>query len=109
MTLAGRRDGEPAGYLEIALAIVDHVEADGIESDLEPLFRRVAFNVLARNWRLAPVFDLNPGPRLAEHTLALDGLLRIPDLDLVRESAPSRCGRGLGRGGGLPRGHCIGD
>lgn len=104
MTLSSKQDGEPASYLEIALAVADHVEADAIESDLEQLFRRVAFNVLAGNrddhlrnhgflrgwggWRLAPAFDLNPSPRLAEHTLALDGLLRIPDLDLVRESAP---------------------
>lgn len=104
MTLAGKRDGEQASYLEIALAIADHVEPEAIESDLDQLFRRVAFNVLAANrddhlrnhgflrgwagWRLAPAFDLNPTPRMAEHTLALDDILHIPDIELVRETAP---------------------
>jgi serine/threonine-protein kinase HipA len=75
-----------------------------IEEDLRELFRRAAFNVLSANrddhlrnhgflrsrtgWRLAPAFDINPSPEKLEHALALDGHLRIPELPIVRETAP---------------------
>ena len=79
MTLAGRRDHEDAGYLDVARAIVDHGDPAAIEDDLQQLFRRVVFNVLTadrddhlRNhgflhqqgdsWTLSPAFDLNPNP-----------------------------------------------
>ncbi len=105
MTLAGRRDGEDgAGYLDIAQAIESVGDPDAIETDLEQLFRRVVFNVLISNhddhlrnhgflrepsgWRLAPAFDVNPSPLTGEHSLTLDGELRIPDLDAVRATAP---------------------
>lgn len=104
MTLAGRRDNEDASYLDIARAIVELGDPDAIETDLRQLFRRVAFNVLTANrddhlrnhgflrtrtgWRLAPAFDVNPLPEKHEHTLALDDSVRVPDLDLVRETAP---------------------
>ncbi len=104
MTLAGKRDGEPASYLDIALAVADHVQADAIEVDLDQLFRRLVFNVLAANrddhlrnhgflrslggWRLAPAFDVNPSPGSPEHTLAIDETVRTPDLDLALETAP---------------------
>jgi serine/threonine-protein kinase HipA len=104
MTLAGRRDHEDAGYLDIARAIVIHGDPAAIEQDLQQLFRRVVFNVLtadrddhlrnhgflrtAGGWRLSPAFDVNPSPQKQEHSLALDDSLRVPDLDIVRETAP---------------------
>lgn len=104
MTLTGRRDHEDASYLDIARAIAELGDPVAIEEDLRQLFRRVVFNVLTANrddhlrnhgflrsrggWRLAPAFDVNPTPQKHEHVLALDGSLRTPDLDLVRETAP---------------------
>lgn len=104
MTLTGRRDNEDASYLDVARAIVDLGDSSAIEADLDQLFRRLVFNVLTANrddhlrnhgflrtrrgWRLAPAFDVNPSPEKREHSLALDGTVRIPDLDLVRETAP---------------------
>jgi len=104
MTLTGRRDGEEgASYLDIAQAIEGFGDPDSIEADLEQLFRRVAFNVLVSNhddhlrnhgflrgpggWRLAPAFDVNPSPFTEEHNLTLDGRIRSPDLDVLRETA----------------------
>lgn len=103
MTLAAKRDGAEASYLDVALAIADHGDPAAIDLDLEQLFRRVVFNVLVANrddhlrnhgflrasggWRLAPAFDLNPAPDKPEHTLALDDAIRAPDLSLVRETA----------------------
>jgi serine/threonine-protein kinase HipA len=104
MTLTGRRDHEDASYLDIARAIAELGEPAAIEEDLRQLFRRVVFNVLTANrddhlrnhgflrssggWRLAPAFDVNPTPQKHEHVLALDGSLRTPDLEIVRETAP---------------------
>jgi len=103
MTLAGKRDNEDAGYLDIARAIVEHGAPAAIGSDLEQLFRRLAFNILVGNrddhlrnhgflrteegWRLAPAFDVNPSPAKLEHSLAIDAAVRAPDLDLARETA----------------------
>jgi serine/threonine-protein kinase HipA len=104
MTLVGGRDHDDASYLDVARAIVNFVDSAAIEDDLHQLFRRVVFNVLtadrddhlrnhgflrtSRGWRLAPAFDVNPSPHTREHSLALDGSLRLPDLDIVRETAP---------------------
>lgn len=90
MTLSGRRDGEEAGYLDIARAIVDFGDPVAIDTDLSQLFRRLAFNLLVGNrddhlrnhgflrgpggWRLAP--------------LAIDDSVRAPDMDVARETAP---------------------
>jgi serine/threonine-protein kinase HipA len=103
MTLCGRRDGEEASYLDIALAIADHADPAGIEADLAQLYRRLAFNVLTshrddhlRNhgflrgpdgWRLAPAFDLNPTPGKLGHELSIDGASREGDIELVRDAA----------------------
>lgn len=103
MTLAGRRDGEEASYLDVAQAITLLGDPAAIAADLEQLFRRVMFNVLVANrddhlrnhgflrtrrgWRLAPAFDLNPASDKAEHGLALDERVRLPDLALVHETA----------------------
>lgn len=104
MTLAGRHDNEDASYLDMAQAIVNLGDPAAIEDDLHQLFRRVVFNVLISNrddhlrnhgflrtdrgWRLAPAFDVNPSPQAREHSLALDDSIRIPDLDVVRGTAP---------------------
>ena len=103
MTLAGKRDNEDAGYLDIARAIAEYGAPATIESDLEQLFRRLVFNILVGNrddhlrnhgflraaggWRLAPAFDVNPSPAKLEHSLAIDAAVRAPDLDLARETA----------------------
>lgn len=103
MTLAQKRNGEAASYLDIVEAIEDHGDPKAIEEDLEQLFRRAVFAVLAahrddhlrnhaflrtpQGWRLAPAFDLNPLPDKPEHTIAFDDRLRVPDLGLVLETA----------------------
>ncbi len=104
MTLAGKRDGVDASYLDVAEAIEQHGDASSIEAELEQLFRRVVLNVLAANrddhlrnhgflrtrrgWRLAPAFDLNPASTNPEHTLALDESNRDPDLSVAIATAP---------------------
>ena len=104
MTLVGRGDNEPGGYLDIVQAIETYGAPTTMELELEQLFRRLVFNVMVANrddhlrnhgflrrpegWRLAPAFDVNPSPEKRDHSLALDGDLRIPDLDLVRETSP---------------------
>jgi serine/threonine-protein kinase HipA len=104
MTLVGKRDNENASYLDVARAIVNLADPAGIVDDLQQLYRRVVFNVLTANrddhlrnhgflrstkgWRLAPAFDVNPSPEKLEHSLAINDTLRIPDLELVRETAP---------------------
>lgn len=104
MTLVGKSDHENASYLDVAQAIVKLVDPAGIRDDLEELFRRVVFNLLtanrddhlrnhgflrtSRGWRLAPAFDVNPSPEKLEHSLALNDTLRVPELEIVRETAP---------------------
>jgi len=104
MTLAGRTDGEEgASYADVVRAIESFGDPAKIEDDLQQLFRRVAFNVLISNhddhlrnhgflresggWRLAPAFDVNPSPFTEEHSLSIDGSLRMSDLGLVLETA----------------------
>ena len=104
MTLVGRRDNENASYLDLARAIVNLSDPAGIVDDLQHLYRRVVFNVLTANrddhlrnhgflrtrkgWRLSPAFDVNPSPEKLEHSLAINDTLRIPDLEIVLETAP---------------------
>ncbi len=96
MTMTGKRDGEPAGYPDLALAVADHVAPAAVREDLEQLFRRLTFNVLAGNrddhlrnhgflrmaegWRLAPAYDLNPAREMREHSLAIDGTTTVASL-----------------------------
>jgi len=103
MTMTGKRDGDDASYLDLTRALEDHAATRSLHADLHQLFRRAAFNVLASNrddhlrnhgflrakegWRLALAFDLNPASGKLEHGLSFDGTLRIPDVDLVEESA----------------------
>jgi serine/threonine-protein kinase HipA len=74
-----------------------------VATDLEQLFRRVAFNVAIGNrddhlrnhgfiltssgWRLAPAFDVNPNIEKAEHVLNLDELDNRPSLATVVKTA----------------------
>lgn len=104
MTLTGHRDGDEASYLEMAQAIADHASPAAIDTDLEQLFRRVLFNVMASNrddhlrnhgflrehtgWRLAPAFDMNPNPERFGHSLAIDDRSNAPDLAVVLETHP---------------------
>lgn len=104
ITMTGKRDGEEASYLELAQAIASHVDADAIEADLEQLFRRLVFNVMIGNrddhlrnhgflrgpggWRLAPAYDVNPAPGMAEHALSIDDRSHEPAMDVVLETRP---------------------
>jgi serine/threonine-protein kinase HipA len=74
-----------------------------IRGDLEQLFRRAVFNVLAgnrddhlrnhgflgdpRGWRLSPAFDMNPVPTASEHAIALAEGDHTPDVEVVRRTA----------------------
>lgn len=96
MTLARKRDGDEASYLDIAVAVTDHVAPGSIDADLAQLFRRLVFNIVVGNrddhlrnhgflrtpagWRLSPAFDLNPAPDAADHALAIDDASHEPDL-----------------------------
>lgn len=76
MTLLRSTDGSENDYIELAEAIGDH--GSEVTTDLDELWRRIAFSVainntddhmrnhgflFARNgWRLAPLFDVNPNP-----------------------------------------------
>ena len=96
MTLTQRSDGEDASYPDIAQAIRRFGAAATVREDLEHLFRRLAFNVLAGNrddhlrnhgflrtaagWRLAPAFDMNPGPPDRPHSTSIDGATLEPNI-----------------------------
>jgi len=100
MTMTGKQDGEPvgyaAGYPDLAKAVTDVVAHAAVREDLEQLFRRLVFNILAGNrddhlrnhgflrrpegWRLAPAFDMNPARQRREHSLAIDGSTTEPNL-----------------------------
>lgn len=99
-----RKDvSEGTSYLELAEFLHHHGARDRIASDLEQLFRRVAFNVAVGNrddhlrnhgfiltvtgWRLAPAFDLNPNVDKAEHVLNLDETDNRPSLATVIETS----------------------
>lgn len=103
ITLTGKRDGDDASYLDLVEAITFYGDPQSIEADLEQLFRRLVFNILAANrddhlrnhgflrasrgWRISPVFDLNPAPEKNEHSLAVDETSHIPDLDAAYQTA----------------------
>jgi serine/threonine-protein kinase HipA len=103
MTLLHHSDTEDASYLELAEFISSLGNTARIETDLEELFTRVAFNVATANrddhlrnhgfirtpagWQLSPAFDMNPSFKKDEHVLSLDLNERRPDLDTVIETA----------------------
>ena len=107
MTMIGKRDREPASYIDIAEAI-SHSGAPGrIGGDLAQLFRREVFNILvghrddhlrnhgflrdAEGWRLSPAYDLNPVPDLGEHELAIGIDSHAPSVALALEETAPFC------------------
>lgn len=99
MTMIGKTDGDEASYLEVAQVIANHVEPGAMEADLAQMFRRLVFNVIVGNrddhprnhgflraaggWRLAPAFDVNPSPEMAQHALAIDDRSHEPSLEFA--------------------------
>jgi serine/threonine-protein kinase HipA len=93
-TMTGEMDTGEADYIDIAHAINTHGSAEHLRADLEQMYRRMAFNVLAGNrddhlrnhgflrhpdgWRLAPAFDLNPAREMREHATAVNGTRTAP-------------------------------
>jgi serine/threonine-protein kinase HipA len=96
MSLTDHRDGEPASYPDIAQAISRFGAVGRVKQDLEQLFRRLLFNVLAGNrddhlrnhgflryeegWRLSPAFDMNPARAAHPHSLSFDGRTDAQDI-----------------------------
>lgn len=107
MTMVGRRDREPASYIEIAEAISNNGAPGSIGGDLAQLFRREVFNILvghrddhlrnhgflrdADGWRLSPAYDLNPVPDLGEHELATGMGSHAPSVELALEETAPFC------------------
>lgn len=103
MTLLDKDQSEGSSYLELAQLIRTRGVAAHVESDLEQLFRRVAFNVAVGNrddhlrnhgflmsqdgWRLAPAFDVNPNVDKADHVLNIDDVDNRPSIETVRTTA----------------------
>jgi serine/threonine-protein kinase HipA len=103
MALLRKDQSEGTSYLDLAEFLQAHGAQDHIASDLEQLFRRVAFNVAIGNrddhlrnhgflltpsgWRLAPAFDLNPNSDRAEHVLNIDEHDSRPSLASVIETS----------------------
>jgi serine/threonine-protein kinase HipA len=103
MALLRKDHSEGVSYLELAEFLHRQGAKDHIATDLEQLYRRVAFSVAIGNrddhlrnhgflltptgWRLAPAFDLNPNLDKAEHVLNLDETDNRPSLATVIETA----------------------
>lgn len=103
MTLLRKTQSEGTSYLELAQFIRAQGDAEHADTDLEQLFRRVAFNVAVGNrddhlrnhgfvlgktgWRLAPAFDVNPNIDKAEHVLNIDDVDNRPSLKTVLSTA----------------------
>src|SRR5580658_10853238 len=99
MALLRKDQSEGTSYLELAEFLQARGAKDHIASDLQQLFRRVAFNVAIGNrddhlrnhgflltpagWRLAPAFDLNPNTDRADHVLNIDETDNRPSLAAV--------------------------
>ena len=97
MTMLHHTDSDDASYLELSEFIATYGDVDHIAIDLEELFTRVVFNIVAANrddhlrnhgfirspagWRLSPAYDMNPSFRKEEHVLSLDLYNRQPDLE----------------------------
>lgn len=94
LTLTGGPHVLRPDYIDIAQAVRTHAPAACVRGDLEQLYRRMAFNVLAGNrddhlhnhgflrhpdgWRLAPAFDLNPARETRAHSTAVNGTTVAP-------------------------------
>ncbi len=103
LLLKNVESGNEASYLEIAEFIANNCDPAHRSSDLEQMFRRVAFNVAVGNrddhlrnhgflytqagWRLAKAFDVNPNNHKAEHVLRIDDRHHQASLALVKATA----------------------
>ncbi len=103
MALLRKDISEGTSYLELAEFLHKRGAKDHVASDLEQLYRRVAFSVAIGNrddhlrnhgflltsagWRLAPAFDVNPNIDKAEHVLNLDETDNRPSLTTVIDTA----------------------
>jgi serine/threonine-protein kinase HipA len=103
MTLLRKEHSEGVSYLELAQFLRSNGDGPHAGTDLEQLFRRVAFNVAVGNrddhlrnhgfvlgtngWRLAPAFDVNPNIDKAEHVLNIDDADNRPSLETVLTTA----------------------
>jgi serine/threonine-protein kinase HipA len=99
MTVLRKSHSEGTSYLELAQFLRTQGDPAHVASDLEQLYRRVAFNVAVGNrddhlrnhgfilgtmgWRLAPAFDLNANLDKAEHVLNIDDADNQPSLKTV--------------------------
>ena len=96
MTLLQKSQSEGTSYIEMAQFLQRSGARKYVKTDLEQLFRRVAFNVAIANrddhlrnhgfvptsegWRLSPAFDMNPNPDRADHVLNIDDTDNRPGL-----------------------------
>lgn len=103
MTLLGKEVSEGTSYLELAEFLARRGDPDHIRTDLEQLFRRVAFNVVVGNrddhlrnhgfilgkcgWRLSPAFDVNPSIDKSTHVLNIDDVDNRTSLETVLGTA----------------------
>ncbi len=101
MTALGKTDGDSASFLEIADWIRRHQKDPS--KDLQELWRRIAFSVLVSNtdchlrnhgfllendqWRLSPMYDVNPNPLGKYMALAIDDKNTIKDIHTVLQTA----------------------
>lgn len=99
LSLLGKKDGEEASYLDL----VSFIESKGAnpKTDLQELFRRLAFNIAIANtddhlrnhgflfqkpgWELSPAYDLNPNPQKSGLTLNIDGIHHDLDFEFAIE------------------------
>jgi serine/threonine-protein kinase HipA len=103
MTMLKKSSSENSSYLDLAQAVQFHCAKDKVETDLEQLYRRVAFNVAVSNrddhlrnhgfiltkdgWTLSQAFDINPNRDKAEHVLNIDDRDNRPSLETVISTA----------------------
>lgn len=102
MSMLDARDHQPRSYLEIADSLRQHGASP--DADIQELWRRIVFNVLASNtddhlrnhgflyaggagWRLSPAYDLNPvpveiKPRILSTTITFDSAAASLELAL---------------------------
>lgn len=103
MTLLQRSESEGASYLELAQFLLKNGEKSLITSDLEQLYRRVAFYVAVGNkddhlrnhgfvlsksgWRPSPAFDINANIDKSDHVLNIDDCDNRPSLKTLHTTA----------------------
>ena len=89
ITLSGLKDGDGAdtgkGYSDIMEAIISNETGPSVQNDLNEMYRRISFNIMAGNhddhfrnhgfllqngsWVLSPAFDINPTNALTQSLL----------------------------------------